>query len=68
MRGARDSRPSVREEADLDHALRGTLALEPAARRLSRLIEFTDATDPRDSCAARALVRELPRRLCLGVR
>ena len=35
---------SVREEADLDHALRGTLALEPAARRLSRLIEFTDAT------------------------
>ncbi len=35
---------SVREEADLDHALRGTLALESAARRLSRLIEFTDAT------------------------
>jgi type IV secretion system protein VirB4 len=35
---------SVREEADLDHALRGTLALEPEARRLSRLIEFTDAT------------------------
>ena len=35
---------SVREEADLDHALRGTLALEPQARRLSRLIEFTDAT------------------------
>jgi type IV secretion system protein VirB4 len=35
---------SVREEGDLDHALRGTLALEPAARRLSRLIEFTDAT------------------------
>jgi type IV secretion system protein VirB4 len=35
---------SVREEADLDHALHGTLALEPAARRLSRLIEFTDAT------------------------
>jgi type IV secretion system protein VirB4 len=35
---------SVREEADLDNALRGTLALEPAARRLSRLIEFTDAT------------------------
>jgi type IV secretion system protein VirB4 len=35
---------SVREEADLDHALRGILALEPAARRLSRLIEFTDAT------------------------
>jgi type IV secretion system protein VirB4 len=35
---------SVREEADLDHALRGTLALEMSARRLSRLIEFTDAT------------------------
>ena len=35
---------SVREEVDLDHALRGTLALDPAARRLSRLIEFTDAT------------------------
>jgi type IV secretion system protein VirB4 len=35
---------SVKEEADLDHALKGTLALEPAARRLSRLIEFTDAT------------------------
>jgi type IV secretion system protein VirB4 len=37
---------TVREEGDLDHALRGTLALEPAARRLSRLIEFTDATRP----------------------
>src|SRR5579872_3505973 len=37
---------SVREEADLDHALRGTLALEIEARRLSRLIEFTDATRP----------------------
>ncbi|HTT03848.1 MAG TPA: VirB4 family type IV secretion/conjugal transfer ATPase [Steroidobacteraceae bacterium] len=35
---------SPREEADLDHALHGTLALEPAHRRLSRLIEFTDAT------------------------
>ena len=33
-----------REEADLDHALMGTLALEPQQRRLSRLIEFTDAT------------------------
>jgi type IV secretion system protein VirB4 len=37
---------SARENADLDHALRGTLALEPAARRLSRLLEFLDATDP----------------------
>ncbi|MGH8239318.1 MAG: VirB4 family type IV secretion/conjugal transfer ATPase, partial [Steroidobacteraceae bacterium] len=41
----RSSAPlSVREEADLDHALMGTLALDPSARRLSRLIEFTDAT------------------------
>ena len=36
----------VREEADLDQALRGTLALEPQARRLSRLVEFLDPTDP----------------------
>jgi type IV secretion system protein VirB4 len=36
----------VREQADLDQALRGTLALEPRARRLSRLIEFLDPTDP----------------------
>jgi type IV secretion system protein VirB4 len=37
---------SVRETADLDQALRGTLALEPEARRLSRLVEFLDPTDP----------------------
>jgi type IV secretion system protein VirB4 len=37
---------SARESADLDQALRGTLALEPAARRLSRLVDFLDATDP----------------------
>ncbi|MBW4053685.1 MAG: VirB4 family type IV secretion/conjugal transfer ATPase [Proteobacteria bacterium] len=37
---------SVREQADLDQALRGTLALDPANRRLSRLIEFLDPTDP----------------------
>ncbi|MDB6103301.1 MAG: conjugal transfer protein TrbE [Gammaproteobacteria bacterium] len=37
---------STREQADLDHALRGTLALELPARRLSRLIEFTDPTRP----------------------
>ena len=37
---------SARENADLDHALRGVLALEPAARRLSRLLEFLDPTDP----------------------
>jgi type IV secretion system protein VirB4 len=37
---------NMREEADLDHALRGTLALDLSARRLSRLIEFTDSTRP----------------------
>jgi type IV secretion system protein VirB4 len=37
---------STREQADLDHALRGTLALDLPARRLSRLIEFTDSTRP----------------------
>lgn len=37
---------TVREQADLDQALRGTLALAPRARRLSRLIEFLDPTDP----------------------
>jgi type IV secretion system protein VirB4 len=37
---------SAREAADLDHALHGTLALDPAARRLSRLLEFLDSTDP----------------------
>lgn len=37
---------TIREEADLDHALMGTLALDLPARRLSRLIEFTDATKP----------------------
>jgi type IV secretion system protein VirB4 len=37
---------AVRQAADLDQALRGTLSLEPAARRLSRLVEFLDPTDP----------------------
>jgi len=37
---------SVREQSDLDQALRGTLALELPARRLSRLAEFLDPTDP----------------------
>lgn len=37
---------SVREQADLDQALRGTLALDTSARRLSRLVEFLDPTDP----------------------
>jgi type IV secretion system protein VirB4 len=36
---------SVRQQADLDSALRGTLALELPARRLSRLLEFLDTTD-----------------------
>src|SRR5579871_3409070 len=37
---------SAREEADLDLALHGTLALDAPARCLSRLIEFLDPTDP----------------------
>jgi type IV secretion system protein VirB4 len=36
----------VREQADLDQALRGTLALDAPTRRLSRLVEFLDPTDP----------------------
>jgi type IV secretion system protein VirB4 len=36
---------AAREAEDLDHALRGTLVLEPGARRLSRLLEFLDPTD-----------------------
>jgi type IV secretion system protein VirB4 len=36
---------TVRQQADLDQALRGTLALEAPARRLSRLMEFLDSTD-----------------------
>jgi type IV secretion system protein VirB4 len=36
---------TVRQQSDLDQALRGTLALELSARRLSRLMEFLDATD-----------------------
>jgi type IV secretion system protein VirB4 len=36
---------SVRETADLDQALHGTLSLASSARRLSRLIEFLDATN-----------------------
>jgi type IV secretion system protein VirB4 len=50
LAGARASDPggashTVREQADLDQALRGTLALKPGARRLSRLVEFLDPTD-----------------------
>jgi type IV secretion system protein VirB4 len=41
----RQARPlSTSEQTDLDQALRGTLALQPESRRLSRLIEFTDPT------------------------
>jgi type IV secretion system protein VirB4 len=40
------ARASARETADLDQALRGTLALQPQARRLSRLVEFLDPTEP----------------------
>jgi type IV secretion system protein VirB4 len=46
VRGSNDGRLSVREEADLDQALRGTLGLDLRARRLSRLAEFLDPTDP----------------------
>lgn len=41
-----DERLMVRQEEDLDQALRGVLQLEAQARRLSRLIEFLDPTDP----------------------
>jgi type IV secretion system protein VirB4 len=37
---------TAREEGDLEQALRGTLALALPARRLSRLLEFLDPTDP----------------------
>ena len=37
---------SVREQRDLDQALRGVQSLALGARRLSRLLEFLDPTDP----------------------
>ena len=37
---------NVREQQDLDQALLGALSLAPGARRLSRLLEFLDPTDP----------------------
>jgi len=37
---------SVRDDKELEQALRGVLSLDAPARRLSRLIEFTDATSP----------------------
>jgi type IV secretion system protein VirB4 len=36
---------TVRQQHDLEQALHGTLALERATRRLSRLVEFLDPTD-----------------------
>ena len=42
---ARGPQPmTVREEEDIDTALRGVLTLEPERRRLSRIIEYTDVT------------------------
>lgn len=41
-----DERLAVRQEEDLEQALRGTLRLDRPARRLSRVIEFLDPTDP----------------------
>jgi type IV secretion system protein VirB4 len=37
---------SIREQRDLDQALQGVLSLAPETRRLSRLLEFLDPTDP----------------------
>jgi type IV secretion system protein VirB4 len=41
-----DAALSVAQKADLDQALHGTLALNPEMRRLSRVVEFLDSTDP----------------------
>jgi type IV secretion system protein VirB4 len=46
VRGGSAAPLGVQQQADLDQALRGTLALQAGSRRLSRLIEFLDATDP----------------------
>ncbi len=55
-RGSRDSL-SAPEQADLDQALNGTLALEPSSRRLSRLVGISrQHRTRRGVCAARALV------------
>lgn len=43
---ASDDTLTVRQEDDLDQALRGTLKLDPPYRRLSRLVAFLDITDP----------------------
>lgn len=42
----RDHAFTVREESDLDMALHGVLRLPRETRRLSRLLEFLDPTDP----------------------
>jgi type IV secretion system protein VirB4 len=39
-----ETRISVGEDADLELAIRGVMALDPAERRLSRLIEYLDPT------------------------
>ncbi len=46
VEGAARTAIAVREDADLDQALRGTLSLDAPSRRLSRLVEFLDPTDP----------------------
>ena len=48
----------VREESDLELALRGTLALDLKERRLSRLIEFLDPTS--SGWRVRAIVEVVP--------
>lgn len=45
VRSAGGQALTAREDADLEQALRGTLALAQSARRLSRLLEFLDPTD-----------------------
>ena len=61
---------TVREEADLEQALTGTLALEPASsRRLSRLVEFLDSTEPEGVYARLARwCASCERRVRVGVR
>lgn len=46
LAAAGQSEASVRDQADLNEALAGTLALPIGARCLSRLIEFIDPTEP----------------------
>lgn len=50
-RRSADKPLTVREQGDLDQALRGTLSLDLPARRLSRLIEFLNVTDPEGTYA-----------------